>query len=688
LRFCASAWAQTGTRTYVFQPDQSTVVETGGVDSITATYTVEGRFRLTVDFDTNSADFNHVDANLSESVVGGYGQSLDDLFDMTDLVGTVVSDTRIEFDTADPMPGGKIVHLDLTFAGNSIHLTGGFREIWLYGFCYTLDAVAVGGCTYYVDAVNGDDDNDGLTPQGAFASIQVGIDAAADGDSVIVDDGTYVGQSNTNLDFAGRAITLRSRNGPQFTIIDCQNDGRGFYFHSGEDANSVLDGFTITRGLVSGPWSEGRGGGICCVGSGPTIKNCVITRNSASHRGGGIFSGDESNAMISQCTISENSGGGVFFGNSGTVVNINSTITHCIIARNSGSGITCYNSLYYGDGATITHCTISDNSAGEGGGIRCRYNTPNITNCIISGNSSTCTHCSYGGGGGIFCEWRADPTIDNCIISGNSTASAGVCGGGGGIHCNYESHPTITNSTIVSNTTGRDGGGIFCTNSSSAAVVNTIIWSNTAEINGPDIALVDCNVHGHRPGRITVSYSDVKGGRAQVYVEAYCTLNWGLGNIKTDPCFAEPGFWAHANDPNVTVEPNDPNAAWIDGDYHLRSPAGRWDPGRNTWVIDGDTSSCIDAGNPDSDWTAELWPHGKRINMGAFGGTPQASMSLSGAGNIADLNNDGAVGYTDLMLFTDEWPSQEILLPQDLDRNGVVNFPDFAIFANNWLREE
>jgi hypothetical protein len=171
-------------------------------------------------------------------------------------------------------------------------------------------------------------------------------------------------------------------------------------------------------------------------------------------------------------------------------------------------------------------------------------------------------------------------------------------------------------------------------------------------------------------------------------VEPYCTLNWGLGNIKTDPCFAEPGFWAHANDPNLIVEPNDPNAAWIDGDYHLRSPAGRWDPPRNTWVIDTDTRSCIDAGNPNSDWTAELWPHGKRINMGAYGGTPQASMSLSDAGNIADLNNDGAVDYTDLMLFTDEWPSRQILLPQDLDRNGVVNFIDFAIFANEWLWEE
>ena len=127
--------------TYVFLPDQSTVIEDGGLAGIHETYTVQGQFQLMVDFDANIASFDHVDANLSESVAGGYGQSLDDLFDMTELVGTVVGDTEIEFDTADPMPGGKVVHLDLTFVDNSIHLTGGFCEMWPDGFCYTLDAL-------------------------------------------------------------------------------------------------------------------------------------------------------------------------------------------------------------------------------------------------------------------------------------------------------------------------------------------------------------------------------------------------------------------------------------------------------------------------------------------------------------------------------------------------------------------
>jgi len=105
-------------------------------------------------------------------------------------------------------------------------------------------------------------------------------------------------------------------------------------------------------------------------------------------------------------------------------------------------------------------------------------------------------------------------------------------------------------------------------------------------------------------------------------------------------------------------------------------------------VEDQVTSPGIDAGDPNSDWTAELWPHGKRINMGAFGGTPQASMSLSDAGNVADLNNDDSVNYGDLILLADDWLYQQVLLSEDLDRDGVVDFIDFAILINNWLWQQ
>ena len=84
------------------------------------------------------------------------------------------------------------------------------------------------------------------------------------------------------------------------------------------------------------------------------------------------------------------------------------------------------------------------------------------------------------------------------------------------------------------------------------------------------------------------------------------------------------GFWSKNG---TSRDPSDD--FWVRADYHLCSQAGRWDPSSQTWVQDDIDCPCVDAGDPDWDWTGEIWPHGDRINMGAYGGTPQASMSLS-----------------------------------------------------------
>jgi len=91
-------------------------------------------------------------------------------------------------------------------------------------------------------------------------TIQDGIDAASNGDTVLVAADTYTGDGNKNLDFGGKAITVRSENGPETCIIDCEGSGRGFHFHSGENPNSVVDGFKIING---NPGYLGSGGGIC-----------------------------------------------------------------------------------------------------------------------------------------------------------------------------------------------------------------------------------------------------------------------------------------------------------------------------------------------------------------------------------------------------------------------------------------
>jgi hypothetical protein len=108
-----------------------------------------------------------------------------------------------------------------------------------------------------------------------FNNIQAAIDDSNDGDTIIVSDGTYTGDGNRDIDFLGKAITLRSENGPVNCIIDCQGSEadphRGFTFHSGEGPNSVLAGLTITNGARFGA------GGIHCEYSSPKITNCVIT---------------------------------------------------------------------------------------------------------------------------------------------------------------------------------------------------------------------------------------------------------------------------------------------------------------------------------------------------------------------------------------------------------------------------
>ena len=87
-----------------------------------------------------------------------------------------------------------------------------------------------------------------------FATIQAGIDGSSNGDTVIVRDGTYV----ENINFNGKAITLKSENGPATTIIDGNQAGTVVTIESGEGSDSVLEGFTVTNG------SNTYGGGMWC----------------------------------------------------------------------------------------------------------------------------------------------------------------------------------------------------------------------------------------------------------------------------------------------------------------------------------------------------------------------------------------------------------------------------------------
>ena len=153
-------------------------------------------------------------------------------------------------------------------------------------------------------------------------TIQAGIDAAVDGDKVLVADGTYTGEGNRNIDFKGKAISLTSENGARKCIIDMggpdSGENRGFYFHSNETSASVLKGFTICNGYIE--VSSIGGAGIMCENASPSVDSCIIMRNTTgSKNGAGIYLIDGS-PTLTNCLISNNSavfgehGAGIYAG--------------------------------------------------------------------------------------------------------------------------------------------------------------------------------------------------------------------------------------------------------------------------------------------------------------------------------------------------------------------------------------
>ncbi|MFC1712144.1 right-handed parallel beta-helix repeat-containing protein [Candidatus Poribacteria bacterium] len=250
-------------------------------------------------------------------------------------------------------------------------------------------------------------------PTVTYLTIQAGIDAASNGDTVLVADGIYTGAGNVNLDFHGKAITVKSENGATSCIIDCENvDGtRGFYFGSGEGLDSILDGFTIRNGRLADEPSAQYGGGIFCdISSSPTITNNIITGNAASS-GGGIFC--RSSAYIVNNIITDNSagsdGGGIACGG-GSAPNIEGNIVIGNLAVWHGGGLYGYNSSL-----EVTNNVIAENVANEwGGGIHCNYNSQAvITNNTVTGNVAKL-------GGGIFCKTDSSATLTNTILWNNS----------------------------------------------------------------------------------------------------------------------------------------------------------------------------------------------------------------------------------------------------------------------------
>jgi predicted outer membrane repeat protein len=491
-----------------------------------------------------------------------------------------------------------------------------FRTLTVVVFAFSSNAVTTGQTTV---AVGSGADYD-------FGTIQEGIDAVEDGDVVLVAAGEYI--VTAPITFRGKAITVRSEMGRDETVVrmGTPEDSRRacvVIFENNESPTAILEGFTITGGrgywMTDPVWgtSELEGGGVACIEASPTIVSCTITKNTADS-GGGVSPAYRSALTMIDCTISENSapgsGGGICCWHNSSLV-----MTDCVVWGNSAPGTTLNvngngGGIFCGRNSelTLTNCRILDNAAGiNGGGMMCwDHSALTMSHCEVIGNTSGRWS------GGIGSE-RSVLVLINCLIAQNSAAM--YCGGVQGTYT--DSSLSIRNCTVVGNSAGQSGGGVNCWGGASLTVTNSIFWDNTAP-TGPEIYL------NTSPSTLDIAYSNLAGGRTGVHSGGGSTIDWGMGNIDTDPGFASLGYWAHADDPNVVAEPDDPNAAWVDGDYHLKSEVGRWDPRNETWVVDEVTSPCIDRGDPGSPIDSEPDPNGGLINMGAYGGTSEASMSI------------------------------------------------------------
>jgi len=265
----------------------------------------------------------------------------------------------------------------------------------------------------------------------------------------------------------------------------------------------------------------------------------------------------------------------------------------------------------------LTGFTITNGLAQRGAGVLGNGTTATVKHNIIIDNYTM--SWSDGAGGALY---DCDGLIHNNLIEHNSGHD-----GAGLSHCDG----IIQNCTIIGHPQTPVGNCM-------GTIKNCIIWRNSRSGDTYKEQIVNSS---------TPSYCLVQGW-----------TGGGMGNIDTDPIFTRSGRWVY--DTGTTGKPSWNNT---DSDYHLKSQAGRWDANEGRWTKDDVTSPCIDAGDPGSPIGLEPSPNGGRINMGAYGGTPEASKSYFGG------------------------PVCETIIAGDINGDCKVDFKDFSFIALHWLED-
>jgi len=373
---------------------------------------------------------------------------------------------------------------------------------------------------------------------GDYPTIQAAVDAASDGDEILLGDGTFTGAGNHAVDYLGKAVSIRSVSGvPEAVVVDCDPNGLfgegyiGFRFHSGEGPGSRLEGITIVH----------SGLGISSTGASPVIED-VIIRDGCVPAVGCTGSLPVLRGCVIESNVLANTRAGYAYG---TVVlhGADATIESCTIQGNVWSGLRVRDSS-----PTVRDCRIDGNHGGDGAGIEViGHSSPLIERCTITGNVATsyggglfvatpagtqvivseCTiagNVGPGGGGGIGVRNSDALVVDGCTITGNRSVW------GAGVHLSGGSFASVEGCTITRNE-GSAGGGLFVSGNSAASIGHSILWGNCASGNGAEMWI----------GRgATVDLSCVDVAQSGVFVYGEANLTWAGDVLDTDPLFCDP----------------------------------------------------------------------------------------------------------------------------------------------------
>ncbi len=443
------------------------------------------------------------------------------------------------------------------------------------------------------------------------------------------------------------------------------------------DGHNTLDGVTVTRAIAK----DRTGGGVRCSHGNLLVRNCTFLENYAEDEGGGIYnwvgtlrlencrfvrnvswfrgggvSNDGGTVQVTDCEFIDN----YALGEGGGIDNQEGSlrIEHSRFLRNRasrGAGVLINDQ---GSVEVIASEFVANHSDEGMGGVSNQQGSAVFFGCLFRANDGVdgegalhssgplsllyCTFADNRGDdspGALHCR-AGDTVIAHCLFHGNVANSEGAIE----VTC---SQALVEQCTFYANVAGNDlGGALSCPESycpigepgpgvpgdaGTVTVRGCIFWANRAlddEAGTDRVMGYEAQLAGD-PNRVVVEYSCIEG-----WMPEY----GGTGNIGDEPLFVAP----------------DQN------DFHLKSQAGHWDAVLQAWVLDDITSPCIDAGDPNSPVEHEPFPNGGIVNMGAYGGTCEASKSWFGAEpcptiNAADINGDCRVDAEDYRLTAARW---------------------------------